>query len=103
MATVVYDEDAAYFGACSMCGESRYVNITNEHWFYCPSHQITWCVGADLFSGWMYESLVEQLRAATLLDGFQIVMDNKVIGTFSAAERIPAIEKLFSRRTVTDS
>jgi len=32
MATVVYDENTAYFGACSECGHAQYVNITNEHW-----------------------------------------------------------------------
>ena len=96
MATVVYDENTAYFGACSECGQAQFLNITNEHWLYCSSHRITWCVGADLFSGWMFESVVEQLHAAKLLDGFEIIEDGKVIGTFSAAARIPAIEKLFS-------
>jgi hypothetical protein len=44
----------------------------------------------------MYESLDDQQHAANLLDGFQIIEDSKVIGTFSAADKIPAIEKLFS-------
>ncbi len=96
MATVVYDENTAYFGACSECGHAHYVNITTEHWFFCPSHRITWCVGADLFSDWMYESLDDQQHATNLLDGFQIIEDSKVIGTFSAADKVPAIEKLFS-------
>ena len=52
-----------YFGVCPKCDKCNgYINIGAWHWFYCKEHKLCWCVGANLFSDWRYETDEEQER-----------------------------------------
>lgn len=46
-----------YFGLCPECGgNDGYLNIGPNHWFICDEHNVAWCAGSNLFSGWQDES-----------------------------------------------
>lgn len=55
METQGYEEQ--YFGNCPTCHKTNgYVNIGRHHWFICHQHQVRWCEGSNLFSGWREET-----------------------------------------------
>lgn len=48
-----------FLGACPECkpGSSKQLcNIYKEHWCYCETHKIKWCIGYNLFSSWQFET-----------------------------------------------
>jgi len=50
-----------YFGLCPTCHKTDgCLNVSREHWYICKEHKVKWCVGANLFSSWMYETREEQ-------------------------------------------
>jgi hypothetical protein len=50
-----------YFGLCPICKKTDgYVNVGRSHWFICEEHRARWCIGANVFSSWRYESESEQ-------------------------------------------
>lgn len=51
------DEDEAYWGLCPICLHNNgYLNLRREHWYVCHEHRFRWCIGANLFSTWKFES-----------------------------------------------
>jgi hypothetical protein len=49
-----------YFG-CPECGQpSDYTNARSTHIGYCLPCQVSWIIGANLFSSWQYETEDEQ-------------------------------------------
>jgi hypothetical protein len=58
------------WGSCPEChGNNGYINNGNNHWFLCNEHKTKWCIGANLFSSCMSETL-EQQRAEQEKIGF---------------------------------
>ena len=52
-----------YFGVCPQCHKNDgCINVGRSHWFYCKEHRVKWCVGANLFSSWRYQTEDEQRR-----------------------------------------
>ena len=50
-----------YFGLCPTCKKTDgYVNVGRSHWFICEEHRVRWCIGANVFSSWHYETESEQ-------------------------------------------
>ena len=42
-----------YFGLCPHCRDhDGYINIGQQHWFFCRRHRTKWCFGSDIFSSW---------------------------------------------------
>lgn len=63
-----------YFGGCPKCGRNDgYVNVGQEHWFYCEPHRMKWCIGTNLFSGWQEESETIWRRNAHKLAAYREV------------------------------
>jgi hypothetical protein len=52
-ATVLYEEDYAYFGACSICKRGSLVH-TSKHggFFVCHEHRIYWSAGIQPLGDW---------------------------------------------------
>src|SRR5262249_31995479 len=98
-ATVFYDEEDAYFGACSECGHALCINVGRMHWMYCPQHKVCWWVGENLFSSWKYQNLEEQMESLEELKGCMVIEDSKPAGLFDVEEAIRVIEELFAKRS----
>lgn len=42
-----------YFGVCPRCGGcGGCFDIGRDHYFYCERHNVAWCFGSNVFSGW---------------------------------------------------
>jgi len=55
--------ETGYFGGCPVChGDDGYFNVGRGHWFVCDRHRVKWCLGANLFSSWKFETEDEQRR-----------------------------------------
>jgi hypothetical protein len=68
-----YEADEA-FGWCPDCGRSDgYLNVEATHWYVCHAHRVRWCVGANLFSSWRYESEADWQKNADLLRTYREV------------------------------
>jgi hypothetical protein len=51
----------SHFGVCRTCyATDGYINIGKGHWFFRKAHKVCWCVGANLFSSWQYETEKQQ-------------------------------------------
>ena len=62
------------FGGCPTCdGSDGYFNIGRDHWFYCHAHRVRWCVGSNIFSGWIDESAEEQRAKYRTIIGYAVV------------------------------
>jgi hypothetical protein len=63
------------FGLCPQCVEAGdfeehfpYVNVRSNHWKICDKHQMCWCWGANVLSGWKNETEEHWRRSAALLE-----------------------------------
>ena len=57
-----------YFGGCPECGANHgFMNVRSAHFIVCDTHNIAWCIGSNLFSGWRDEdAAVWEANAAKL-------------------------------------
>jgi hypothetical protein len=69
-------EGKYYWGRCPECdAQPAFVNIGRNHWFFCATHKVCWCVGSNLFSSWREETEERWQRNAEFLRGFQDVSE----------------------------
>lgn len=57
-----------YVGGCPTCGkDDGFLNVSSGHYFVCYVHQVYWCIGINLFSGWKHEDEAVWRRNADIL------------------------------------
>ena len=67
-------QHARYCGECPHCGKNDgYVNLGLEHWFICREHKTKWLGGANLFDGWMNQTVAQTQSAEALLREYREV------------------------------
>jgi len=75
-----------YYWGCCKCGRCHRVkNIGPDHWYYCDSCKVKWCVGANLFSDWRDEN------EETWKQNYLYLLDYKEIGPLNF--NVPKKEK----------
>ena len=63
-----------YEGGCPECGKnSGMLNVERTHYCVCETHEVYWCVGGNLYSGWRRESEATWHKNAALLDTYREV------------------------------
>jgi hypothetical protein len=83
------NKEAEYFGVCPTCHKNDgYINIGTEQWFICEAHKVMWCIGSDVFSGWMSETEVEQraLREKLGIREYKLLEDEVLFPTAAKGE-----------------
>ena len=62
------------FGVCPVCGVGDLcLNVGRVHFFCCEEHEVTWCVGANLFSSWRHEDEETWRKNEERLKGYRVV------------------------------
>jgi hypothetical protein len=62
------------FGVCPVCGVGDlFLNVGRTHWFCCEEHEVTWFVGANLFSSWRHEDEETWRKNEEKLKGYRVV------------------------------
>jgi|GEM_PF-1287195 len=71
------------FGGCPECGcDDGFLNLGREHWFVCHRHQVTWCVGSNLFGCWRQETEqdwkanLDRIGHYKVVDGYESDLNN---------------------------
>lgn len=62
-----------YDGDCPYCGTSLYMNIGRDQYGYCPEHKVSWWIGSNVFSSWLYEGEETWERNARKLANYRRV------------------------------
>lgn len=62
----ILDRDSVanpFITACPACGEDKRtcanIGIDHQHWFFCETDKIKWCVGTNLFCVWQHDPFYE--------------------------------------------
>jgi hypothetical protein len=64
-----------FFGGCPTClRNDGYLNVGRDQWFFCRTHQVKWCRGANLISTWRMETEADWEE------------NKKILGEFGTAE-----------------
>jgi hypothetical protein len=87
---------ADYFGGCPECGKTNgYVNVSRCHWFVCNQHKKRWCIGANLFSSWRYQTEAEQQELFAPVADYDVIEDPIPEGTWprDPAARAEAVKR----------
>ena len=57
MTVIPFPEPEDYWESCPKCHRyDVFLNVRKENWVVCHRHKTKWCIGYNLFSGWLYQT-----------------------------------------------
>ena len=74
MTVIPFPEPEDYWESCPKCHRyDVFLNVRKENWVVCHRHKTKWCIGYNLFSGWLYQTEKDWERNRALLATYQLV------------------------------